>query len=276
MPIDQRVKELAYVLDPEAFVSYSGRSLEHKQMTDARRESAFHRAHDIWAHEPDRASAMITCMCGEEMYRHSPWDGHLPVSMWDHRQADAPYHPPLVNLGDNLMLNMSKAVLLLNDATRAIGVCYDAKDPEDAKARHLTVYAFKSLDHSLKVGDHVAVFSGSTKSGLAIGLVMELDVPVDYDSNDFQMRWIAASIDLSPLKRIEEMEAEAIKTIKDAENTRRRAELRKAMLEQVNPDTLRITHEGGTPPTTSYTPPEPRPRQTPPVQPRNPDDDIPF
>lgn len=37
MPIDQRIKNLAYRLDPKAWESYSGREKSHKQFMDIRR-----------------------------------------------------------------------------------------------------------------------------------------------------------------------------------------------------------------------------------------------
>lgn len=42
----QRVKELAYTLDPECWVSYSGKPTAFKQAMDARRTSSIHTAYE--------------------------------------------------------------------------------------------------------------------------------------------------------------------------------------------------------------------------------------
>lgn len=146
--------------------------------------------------------------------------------------------------GAPTMLNTSKAVFLLNDRVRAVECVYEAKNLDDKKVREARKYVFKWMGEELKPGDHVVVKSSYSDCGLAIALVTALDVPVDYDANDFQMAWIIQKVDLEPVHRLEDMERTAISTIKKAEDLRRRKQLRESVLDAEQMETLQITHAG--------------------------------
>lgn len=123
-------------------------------------------------------------------------------------------------------MNYSTAVFLINPNVRAVLGIYEAE--EDKGQRPVPRTAFKTLDHSIKVGDFVLVPS-STRHKMTVNKVVEVDVDVDFDSGT-QMTWIIGKVDRADHEKINAMEHQAIQTIKSAELRKKKDELRKALI----------------------------------------------
>lgn len=117
-------------------------------------------------------------------------------------------------------MNYSTAVFLINDKVRAIACTYEATE----KA---TREVFKSMDPSIKVGDFVIVPT-DTRHKMTVVKVVEVDLDPDLDTHQ-KMEWIIAPVDLDEYQKLLDLEAAAIETIKSAEKTKRRAEMRDAI-----------------------------------------------
>jgi hypothetical protein len=122
-------------------------------------------------------------------------------------------------------MNYSTAVFLINSNVRAVMCTYEAED--NAKRT-----AFKTLDNKIREGDFVIVPT-DTRHKMTICKVVETDVDVDFDS-PHNMQWIVGSVEQSTYQKVLAQEAEAIATIKSAEKTKKRNELRAAMLADSN------------------------------------------
>lgn len=120
-------------------------------------------------------------------------------------------------------MNLSTAIMLVNDSVRAVRVEYD---PENAKNNNPNVL-FKTLDPSLKKDDFVVVPT-HTRHGFTVGKVMDIDFRVDFSSAT-TFGWIAGKVDVEGYKGVLAQEAEVVDRIGKAEENRMRAELRKSM-----------------------------------------------
>ena len=117
-------------------------------------------------------------------------------------------------------MNYSTSVFLINHKVRAIAVNYE---PDERK---LTTY--KSLDVSIAAGDYVVVPT-HTRHKFTVARVTEVDVDVDFDSNE-PMNWIVVKIDKAEYEQVLKQEEAAIAVVKSAEIRRKRDELAAAML----------------------------------------------
>lgn len=115
-------------------------------------------------------------------------------------------------------MNYSTAIFLINDDVRAVRVVYDP----GCKSNEHDV--FKTFDSELAVDDLVVVES-STRHGMTIAKIADLDVDVDIDSNA-QMRWIVQRVDVDPHNQLLKQEEAAMDAMKSAEKRQRRAEMR--------------------------------------------------
>lgn len=118
-------------------------------------------------------------------------------------------------------MNYSTAVFLINNKVRALKATYQS----DQNAARTT---FKTLDPSIKVGDFIIVPT-NTRHNMTVNKVMEVDVDVDFDSND-QMAWVIGKVDRSGFEKCLEQEAQAITAIKGAELKKKRDDLRETLL----------------------------------------------
>lgn len=119
-------------------------------------------------------------------------------------------------------MNYSTAVFLINDKVRAARGLYD---PADDKAK---TGLFKTMDQNLRVDDFVIVPT-ETRHGMTVFKITEIDVDIDFES-PVCVKWIIGKVDKTEYDKILGMEADAITAIKSAEKTKKRAELREAML----------------------------------------------
>lgn len=122
-------------------------------------------------------------------------------------------------------MNLSTAVFLINDDTRAVMVTYEV----DAVGRPATRTMFKTFDKSIKVDDYVVVPT-DTRHNLTVCKVVEVDVDVDFDSS-VQVAWIIGRVDLADANQIKEQENAALDAIKSAQKLKKKKELRAALLD---------------------------------------------
>jgi len=122
-------------------------------------------------------------------------------------------------------MNYSTAVFLINDKVRVVKVSYEP-DKKDSSSW----YAFKTFDHSIVVGDMV-VIPTDTRHLMTVARVEDVNV----DTDDFlnftgDLKWIIGKVDMPLYRSCIEMEQEAIRTIKSAEKRKKKEELRKSIL----------------------------------------------
>lgn len=138
-------------------------------------------------------------------------------------------------------MNYTTAVFLINNAVRAVICTYEA---EDKAPRTM----FKTLDKTIHVGDLVVVPT-NTRHNMTVCKVVETDVDVDFD-NQACVQWIVGKVDATQYQITVAQEADAITAIKSAEKTKKRNELRDAMMaDVVELKALPITGTIGTQPT---------------------------
>lgn len=118
-------------------------------------------------------------------------------------------------------MNYSKVVFLINSKVRAIRATYEA---QDNAPRTL----FKTLDPNTKIDDYVVVATDS-RHKMTVVKVKEVDVEVDHDSEE-TVQWVIGKVDKDSYDVILKQEEQAIATIKSAETTRKRNELKKSLL----------------------------------------------
>lgn len=122
-------------------------------------------------------------------------------------------------------MNYSTAVFLINKNVRAVMCTYEADETGKPPAKR---EMFKTLDPSIKVNDLVVVPT-NTRHHMTVTKVVEVDVEIDFDST-VPVDWLVARVDRAPYDTVLAQEAQAITAIHSAERTRKRNELRDAML----------------------------------------------
>ena len=124
-------------------------------------------------------------------------------------------------------MNYSTAIFLISDQARAVNVTYE-KDEDAPKTM------FKTLDPNIKVDDYVTVPT-DTRHKMTVCKVVEVDVEPDLESS-VEMKWIVGTVGTADFDQIKSQEGDAIARIKSAEKTRKRKELRDALLADVGSD----------------------------------------
>ena len=127
-------------------------------------------------------------------------------------------------------MNYSTAIFLISDQARAVNVTYE-KDEYAPKTM------FKTLDPNIKVDDYVTVPT-DTRHKMTVCKVVEVDVEPDLESSR-EMKWIVGVVSTADFDQIKSQEGDAIARIKSAEKTRKRKELRDALLADVG-DGLKV------------------------------------
>lgn len=125
-------------------------------------------------------------------------------------------------------MNYTTAMMLINESIRAVKCVYEP-EPDDKNKTQPKRELFKTLDHSLKVGDYVVVPS-TTRHKITTVKVVEVDAEVDFES-PVQVEWIVGRIDMADYAMIKRIEDTAIERIKAAEKTRKKKELAEKMFE---------------------------------------------
>jgi hypothetical protein len=117
-------------------------------------------------------------------------------------------------------MNYSTAVMLINPAIRAVvGQYEEGGKPE----------TFKTTDTTVAIGDLVVVES-STRWGMTVVKVVEVDVDVDFDAPK-PMGWVVQKVSVPAHEELRKMEAQAIDLIKKGELRKRREDIRKNTLD---------------------------------------------
>ncbi len=125
-------------------------------------------------------------------------------------------------------MNYSTAVMLINENIRAIKVTYEIDEEGRSKK---TRYIFKTLDKSIKKGDYV-VIPTTTRHGMTVVLVDEVDVDVDFESPTL-VKWIISKVSNENYEHILEEEQKWIETLKASEKRKKKEELKKNMIDYV-------------------------------------------
>lgn len=141
-------------------------------------------------------------------------------------------------------MNYSTAVMLINTNIRAIKVIYEpetddqipqrVKDTGKKPIKGQIRYVLKTLDKNIQAGDYVVVPT-TTRHGLTVVLVDEVDVEVDFDSAA-EIKWVISRIDLSDSKTIAAEEIKWIDALKASEKRRKREEIKKNLLDMYKDD----------------------------------------
>lgn len=141
-------------------------------------------------------------------------------------------------------MNYSTAVMLINENIRAIKVIYEpetdeqipqrVKDTGKKPVKGQTRYVLKTLDPNIKAGDYVVVPT-TTRHGLTVVLVDEVDVEVDYDSTT-EIKWVISRVDLSDSKLIAAEEIKWIEALKASEKRKKKQEIKKNLLDMYQDD----------------------------------------
>ncbi len=121
-------------------------------------------------------------------------------------------------------MNYSTAIFLISDQARAVNITYDSLD--DAPKM-----MFKTLDPNIKVDDFVTVPT-DTRHNMTVCKVVEVDVEPDLESST-EMKWIIGVVNKADFDQIKSHEGDAIAKIRSAEKTRKRRELRDALMADV-------------------------------------------
>lgn len=131
---------------------------------------------------------------------------------------------------ENERMNYSTAALLMYpDKVRAIKVTYE-KDTETKKA---VSYVYKSFDKDIKVGDYVVVPT-STRHGMTVCKVSEVDIQVDLEDTRLEVKWIVSRVDNHTYEEVLSWETKVLATVREAQAKKKREELRKNLEESLN------------------------------------------
>lgn len=125
-------------------------------------------------------------------------------------------------------MNYTTAVFLINKDLRALIGVY-----EDGGKRE----TFKTLDHSIKVGD-LCVVPSDTRHKVTTVKVLETDVSVDFDAQE-KVRWIITRIDMDAFAQTVAQEDQAIEALKAAEFKKRRDTLFKDLVAAADADKIK-------------------------------------
>lgn len=124
-------------------------------------------------------------------------------------------------------MNKTTAVFLINDRVRAIRASYEADTPTSKASTEL----FKTFDQTIQVGDLINVVS-TTRHNITVCKVQAVDVEFDIETSQ-TVQWVVGKIEMESHLRTLQMENEALAMIASAEKNRKREELKKALLADV-------------------------------------------
>lgn len=122
-------------------------------------------------------------------------------------------------------MNYSTAIFLIDDRVRAILCQYE---PEEFSKTGVKQYVFKTLDATIKVDDLVVVPT-STRYGMTVVKVIGVNTDFDFDG-EIQLKWVVGKVDKPAYESILAQEEQALTIIRSAEKTKKRNELRDALL----------------------------------------------
>ena len=116
-------------------------------------------------------------------------------------------------------MNYSTAIFIASDEVKTVGVCFNDNGPS---------YTFKTtLD--LKEGDVVIVENDKAHTGHKVVVVTELDSDIDMSNSTIEYKWVVQKLDTKYIEQTKEVEAQAIKQLKQAERVTRRKQIAEAM-----------------------------------------------
>lgn len=121
-------------------------------------------------------------------------------------------------------MNLSTAVLLINEGCRAVLGTYEADTPTVPANRIM----FKTFDASIAKDDLVIVPT-STRHCMTVVKIVEVDVDVDFES-ETKVEWIIDKVDVTKHKLLLDQESAMLQKIQSAQAKKKRDELRATLL----------------------------------------------
>lgn len=127
-------------------------------------------------------------------------------------------------------MNKTTAVFLMNDSVRAIRASYEA-DGLNGPGTKAPTELFKTFDRSIQVGDLINVVS-TTRHLVTVCKVQAVDVELDIETTQV-VQWVVGKVDMSAHLKTLAMENDALAAIASAEKNRKREELRKSLMADI-------------------------------------------
>lgn len=132
-------------------------------------------------------------------------------------------------------MNQSTLIFLVNASVRGVKIRHD---PDEGKRDRL----FKTLDPSVQKDDMV-VIQTSTRYGMTVAKVEEVDVEVDVETTD-QVNWIVQKVDNRAWQNLKASEDTMVSKINDAHKRKRREELANDLLANADVALLPLSDSG--------------------------------
>lgn len=134
-------------------------------------------------------------------------------------------------------MNKTTAIFLALDGVRCVSVAYDTGGT-DHKGKMIPkdIKSFKTMDRSIEK-DQLVVIPTDNRWGFTIGKVVDVDLHVDFDSNE-QMRWIVSVLDTAAYDRMLKSEGEMMNVVADADRNARQQKLKEQIFANVDPAKL--------------------------------------
>lgn len=125
-------------------------------------------------------------------------------------------------------MNYSAAIFLINKNVRAVKCRYLPDDHNPTTRDPNNASIFKTLDQSVKPDDFVVVPT-TTRHGMTVVKVTEVDVMPDLDAVGTDYKWIVQRVDSDAYDSLLKKEADAIAKIRSAEMRRKREDMAAAL-----------------------------------------------
>lgn len=122
-------------------------------------------------------------------------------------------------------IHNSMKVFLINEAVRAVKCIYES-DLVSTPPKTI----FKTFDDDIEVDDLVVVQT-DTRHGFTVVKVVEVDVEVDFQDKNQDIKWLVGKVDMEQHDDIVKQEQEALETIRKAELRQTRKALSEALME---------------------------------------------
>ena len=153
-------------------------------------------------------------------------------------------------------MNKTTAIFLVRKDVRCVSVSYDKTVDHRGKVVPIDTKSFKTIDPNIQPKDLVLIPTDS-RWGFTVGRVEEVDLHVDFDSNE-QMRWIVSKIDTETFKAMVEAETKMMSTVAEADRKHREQELASKLFANVDPEALAAFQISGptAPKPSAFEPPE--------------------
>lgn len=129
-------------------------------------------------------------------------------------------------------MNKSTVLFLVNDSLKAVEVAYDESGQNKKTIK-------KTFRDDLKVGDYVLAET-NTRWNAAVCKITRINVQIDFESAE-PVGWVFATVDMNQLDSLRKLEEEALLIIEEADRRKRKAEMRKTVMENCGNELAALT-----------------------------------